>query len=152
MIRWRPPAPRGFTLPDVLCGTVNPDSRDDAGKALLRQMLDDARADHHEAMQRHPAMQVLRREWARLGIPDPGEYEHINIIEEAIRLVGLPDPVLPPKPRCGLVKLGSRPGREHDWPDPAFNQRRRQTGLIPGTGKRVSLRGGYPTCGGSAAT
>src|SRR5262249_12650216 len=29
---------------------------------------------------------------ARLGIPDPGDYEGLDLIEEAIRLVGLPTP------------------------------------------------------------
>ena len=40
----------------------------------------------------HRVLALCREHWARLGIPDPGEYEGLDLIEEAIRLVGLPAP------------------------------------------------------------
>ncbi len=56
-----------------------------------------------EAQERSPALAVLRDQWARLGIPDPGVYKGMDIVEEALRLAGLPDPsdgdaVEPPSP------------------------------------------------------
>jgi hypothetical protein len=54
--------------------------------AMMAPTPEESRA----ALEDHPALRVLRRHWARLGIPDPGEYGDIDVIEEAIRLAGVP--------------------------------------------------------------
>lgn len=40
----------------------------------------------------HPALRLLREQWARLGMPDPGQYDGIDVIEEALRLLAIPTP------------------------------------------------------------
>jgi hypothetical protein len=77
---------------DVIGGSADPEDLDDAGKDQLRRMLGEAHEARRLALANHPATQVLRREWKRLGIPDPGNYEDLDVIEEALRLAGIPTP------------------------------------------------------------
>ena len=41
---------------------------------------------------RLPALTVYRGQLARLGLPDPGDYRSLDLVEESIRLAGLPGP------------------------------------------------------------
>jgi hypothetical protein len=83
---------------DVLMGAATVEDLDEADRETLRQR----RADRPDQLAQHPAMLFLREQWARLGIADPGQYSEIDIIEEAIRLAGIPTPS--PLP-CGLKEL-----------------------------------------------
>ena len=52
---------------DVICGAADPDDLDEAGQETLREMCNPPGPPPT-----HPLVQMLRREWARLGIPNPG--------------------------------------------------------------------------------
>ena len=83
---------------DVLMGTATIEDLDEADREALRQR----QADRPDPLDQHPAMLVLRAQWARLGIADPGQYRDLDIIEEAIRLAGMPTPSAL---LCGLTEL-----------------------------------------------
>src|SRR5689334_1590258 len=80
---------------DVLFGSATTEDLDEADREVLRQR-------QAEGRDQHPAMLVLREQWARLGIAVPLQYNDLDIIEEAIRLAGIPTPSALP---CGLKEL-----------------------------------------------
>jgi hypothetical protein len=41
-------------------------------------------------------MIFLRKQWARLGMADPGDYDGPDLIEEALRLASIPTPAALP--------------------------------------------------------
>jgi hypothetical protein len=73
---------------DVLLGTATVEELDEADREILRQQ----EAERLERLRHHPAMICLREQWARLGIADPGQYDDLDLIEEAIRLAGILTP------------------------------------------------------------
>jgi hypothetical protein len=83
---------------DVLMGTATVEDLDEIDREALRQR----QAESLDRLSHHPALLVLRAQWARLGIADPGQYNDLDIIEEAIRLAGMPTPSALP---CGLKEL-----------------------------------------------
>jgi hypothetical protein len=76
-------------------------SPEDRGR--LEAFLASSKAARRERDERSPALAVCRREWARLGMPDPGEYDDLDLVEECLRLTGLPtpDPKTPARDRAG---------------------------------------------------
>jgi hypothetical protein len=78
-------------------------------RARLGAFLARSKAARRERDERSPALAVCRREWARLGMPDPGEYDDLDLVEECLRLIGLPtpDPKTPPQDRTAS---GGAPG------------------------------------------
>ena len=72
---------------DVFCGSADPDDLDEAGQEMLREICNPPGPSAN-----HPLVKMLRGEWARLGISDPGEYRGVDLVEEMIRVVGLPTP------------------------------------------------------------
>jgi hypothetical protein len=85
---------------DVLLGGASPEDLDEADRETLLHR----QADLPDKLGTHPAMIFLREQWARLGIPDSGEYSDPDLIEEAIRLAGIPTPSVLP---CGLKELSA---------------------------------------------
>jgi hypothetical protein len=83
---------------DVVLGTATVEDLDEADREALWQR----EAQKLDRLGHHPAMLALRAQWARLGIADPGQYSDIDMIEEAIRLAGIPTPSALP---CGLKEL-----------------------------------------------
>jgi len=61
-------------------------------------------------MENHPAGRVYRAELTRLGLPQPETLRGIDIIEEAIRLVGVP--LLPTSALSELPPNGETNGRQ----------------------------------------
>src|ERR1700720_499507 len=47
-------------------------------------------AERRDAMEKHPAAIILRKEYARLGMPQPVTLDDVDVIEEAIRLARIP--------------------------------------------------------------
>ena len=89
---------RRSSILEVLLGLASPDELDEADRERLLLI----EAGQSDGLDKHPAMIYVREQWARLGIPDPGTYRDINIIEEAIRLAGIPTPSVLP---CDLKEL-----------------------------------------------
>ena len=82
----------------VLMGAAAIEDLDEADREALLQR----QAESLDQLSQHPAMLVLRAQWSRLSIADPGQYRDLDIIEEAIRLAGMPTP----SPlACGLKGL-----------------------------------------------
>jgi hypothetical protein len=94
---------------DVLSGTATVEALDEADREILRQW----EAGSPDRLRHHPAMIFLREQWDRLGFPDPGEYDDLDIIEEAIRLAGIPTPPAPP---CGLKERPANEPSSHEPP------------------------------------
>jgi hypothetical protein len=76
------------TIWDVLWGKATVEELDEVDRQTLRQLEPDRR----EARRQHPAMIFLRKQWARLGMVDPGDYDGPDLIEEALRLAAIPTP------------------------------------------------------------
>jgi hypothetical protein len=87
-----------MSILDVLLGRALPEDLDQADREALRHR----QAHLPDNRDQHPALIVLREHWARLGLADPGQYGDLDIIEEAIRLVGI---LTPSAPACGLKEL-----------------------------------------------
>jgi hypothetical protein len=85
---------------NLICGTVQWDDLDPFIQEAVAPLLAEAERARNEVVGNHPAMAVLRSEWRRLGIPDPGECGDLDPIEEALRLVSIPTPL-----SCGLKEL-----------------------------------------------
>jgi hypothetical protein len=79
---------RRIRIWDVLLGQAMVEELDEADRQTLRQV----EADRREARRQHPAMLFLRKQWARLGMADPGDYDGPDLIEEALRLAAIPTP------------------------------------------------------------
>src|SRR5262249_45673366 len=80
------------TIWDVLSGTATVAELDEADRQTLRQL----EAHSREQRRQHPAMIFLRKQWARLGMADPGDYDGPDLIEEALRLASIPTPAALP--------------------------------------------------------
>jgi hypothetical protein len=48
-----------------------------------------SKAAAREAMEMHPAVRCLRKQCARLGLPQPTTFDDVDVVEEAIRLAGM---------------------------------------------------------------
>jgi hypothetical protein len=73
---------------DVLLGRATVAELDEVDRQTLQQL----QAEGREARRQHPAMIFLRKQWARLGMADPGDYDGPDLIEEALRLAAIPTP------------------------------------------------------------
>ena len=89
------------SLWDVLVGEAGPDDLDDEAREILHQMTTPRvyKPGEKHRLEGCPVLAALRAEWARLGMPDPGDanaYEAIDndpgLIEEVLRLAALPAP------------------------------------------------------------
>jgi hypothetical protein len=92
----RQSAPEADRLPphywEVLGGLVDPQDLDPAAQEQLRRFREQAEAEHVRCLDSQPAGIVYRRELTRLGLPQPATLAGIDVIEECIRLAGIPSP------------------------------------------------------------
>jgi hypothetical protein len=76
------------TIWDVLSGTATVEDLDEADRQTLQQL----EAEGQDHLCDDPELIILRVEWARLGIADPGQYDGLNLSAEAHRLAEIPTP------------------------------------------------------------
>src|SRR5438309_1911919 len=92
----RQPAPETNRLPphfwDIMFGVMDPEDLDRTEQEQLRRLIEEAEAEHARCLENSPAGKFYREELARLGLPQPATLAGIDIIEEAIRLAGIPSP------------------------------------------------------------
>jgi hypothetical protein len=91
----RQPATDTYRLPphfwDIMTGVMDPEDLEPAEKAHLLRFFE-GEAEHARCMENHPAGQSYRQQLARLGLPQPPSLADINVIEECVRLAGIPSP------------------------------------------------------------
>jgi hypothetical protein len=92
----RQPAPEAHQLPahfwDIMSGVMDTEDLDSAKQQKLCRFFEEGEAEHARCMERHPAGQSYRQQLTRLGLPQPLSLADIDVIEECIRLVGIPSP------------------------------------------------------------
>jgi hypothetical protein len=84
--------PLPFWFWSALSGSAIPDDADEADVARVEAIAEEAEAEHARAMEKHPVGLFYRQELARLGLPQPATLTGIDLIEECIRLAGIPTP------------------------------------------------------------
>jgi hypothetical protein len=92
----RQPDPEAKHLPRhlgaILFGLVDPRDLDADEQEKLRRFIEEAEATHARCIEGNPAGKCYREELARLGLPQPPTLVGIDLIEESIRLAGIPTP------------------------------------------------------------
>jgi hypothetical protein len=87
----------------ILSGEVSPEDIPIAVQEQLQRLLDQAEAEHDRFAEQSVAGKLYREQIVRLGLPQPETLADIDIIEEALRLVGIPGP----RP-CALRELSAK--------------------------------------------
>jgi hypothetical protein len=93
----RQPAQEANRLPphfwEIIAGVADPEILDADEQEQFRRFIEEGgEAEHARCMENHPAGKCYREELARLGLPQPPTLAGIDIIEECIRLAGIPAP------------------------------------------------------------
>ena len=89
---------------DVLCGTVKLAYLPVSVRPAWQRFRDEGSAARREALDRHPATAAYRRECARLGLTPRGDLECVDVIEECVRLAGIPTPSWAPRTLAKVVQ------------------------------------------------
>ena len=77
---------------DIVGGLAAPEILNADEQEQLRRFMEEGEAEHARRMEEHPAGKLYREGLARLGLPQPATLAGIDIIEECIRLAGIPTP------------------------------------------------------------
>jgi hypothetical protein len=86
-----------------LLGELDRPGMTGAEREEVERRLRDAIEERHAwYMEDHPAGRVYRRALDRLGLPQPATLKGIDLIEECVRLAGIPAPALGPAPQAAV--------------------------------------------------
>src|SRR5262249_18900039 len=132
----RHPGPEAAHLPRhlwrILCGAVDLGDLDVAEHEKLRRFIEEAEAAHARCMERNPAAKCYREQLTRLGLPQPPTLVGIDLIEESIRLAGIPTPGASANGHLcngATTRPGAEPGPRGRFPGSAHHSVTLRVGL-----------------------